>query len=70
MARRDLVSEAYDDRYPWRINEDRALIEWFRDGWKAAIRQVLHHRQIHGHEWMQAVGHPLGHCGRCGYAAD
>ena len=70
MAGRDLVTEAYDDRYPWGISEDRAQIECFRDGWNAAIRQMLHHRQIYGHEWVQAIGRALGHCGRCDYSAD
>ena len=67
MASRDLVSKAFDDRYPWGVDEDKAPLEWFRDGWQAAMRQVLHHRQIHGHEWVQAIGRPLGDCGRCGY---
>jgi len=68
MAGRDLVSRAFDDRYPWGVDEDKAPLGWFRDGWQAAIRQVLHHRQIHGHEWVQAIGRPLGDCGRCGYS--
>jgi hypothetical protein len=68
MASRDLVSKAFDDWYPWGIDEDKAPLEWFRGGWQAAMRQVLHHRQIYGHEWVQAIGRPLGDCGRCGYS--
>ena len=69
MESRDLVSRAFDDRYPWGVDEDTAPLEWFWDGWQAAIREVLHHRQIHGHEWAQAIGRPLGDCGRCGRLA-
>jgi len=68
MASRDLVSKVFDDRYPWGVDEDQAPLEWFRDGWQAAIRQVFHQRQIHGHEWVQAISRPLGDCGRCGDA--
>ena len=70
MVRKELVSEAFNEQYPWGTDDDRAPQEWFRDGWKAAIRQVLYHRQIHGHEWAQAGGRPLGHCGRCGGFPD
>ena len=33
MARRDLVSEAFNERFPWGTDDDRAPLEWFRDGW-------------------------------------
>jgi hypothetical protein len=71
MATRDIVWETFRERFgDGPIRGAPSPLEMFQYGWTAAIRQVLHHEQQHGHEWVQAIGLALGACDDCDNIQD